>query len=155
MPNQRRARAAHSDVESLAEDLRGVIGQFVRAVRAQAGTHSDAHGETLAFLERAGPVSIAALAEGRGVKHQSMRLLTARLQSEGLIELLADPQDRRGYLVHLTNKGAAENAAARKARAQWIADALAATMNPTEMDTLKAAVPLLQRIVDLDKQYRS
>ena len=59
-----------------------MVGQFVRAVRARAGTPSDAQGETLAFLERAGPVSIAALADGRGVKHQSMRLVTARLEAE-------------------------------------------------------------------------
>jgi len=53
--------------------------------------------------------------------------------------------------VHLTKKGFAENAAARKARAEWIADALAATMDTGEIATLKAAVPLLQKIVDLDK----
>ncbi|MBI3533196.1 MAG: MarR family transcriptional regulator [Burkholderiales bacterium] len=96
-------------------------------------------------------MSIAMLADGRGVRHQSMRLVIARLGSEGLIELIADPQDRRGYLVHLTKKGCAENAAARKARTAWIADALAATMGPSEISTLKAAVPLLQKIVDLDK----
>lgn len=138
-------------IESLADDLRDVIGRFVRAVRSQAGTPSEAHGETLAFLERSGPVSIAVLAEGRGVRHQSMRLVIARLQSEGLIELIADPQDRRGYLVHLTKQGLAENAAARRARAAWIADALAATMTTSEIATLKAAVPLLQKLVDLDK----
>ena len=138
-------------IESLADDLRDVVGRFVRAVRSQARTPSEAHGETLSFLERSGPVSIAVLADGRGVRHQSMRLVIARLESEGLIELIADPQDRRGYLVHLTKKGFAENAAARKARAEWIADALAATMDSSEIATLKAAVPLLQKIVDLDK----
>lgn len=151
MAKQHQSPSRPSDVEALAEELRGVVGQFVRAVRARAGTPSDAQGETLAFLERAGPVSIAALADGRGVKHQSMRLVTARLEAEGLIELLEDPQDRRGYLVRLTKKGAAANAAARKARAQWIAAALAATLEPGEMATLKAAVPLLRKIVDLGR----
>lgn len=138
-----------TEAELLADELREVIGRFVRAVRAHAPTPSDARAETLSFLERTGPVSIAFLADGRGVTHQTMRLVIARLASEGWIELVADPQDRRGYLVHLTKKGIAENAAARKVRAEWIADALAATMTPSEMATLKAAVPLLQRIVDL------
>lgn len=151
MVEQHQAHPATSAIESLADDLRDVIGRFVRAVRSQARTPSEAHGETLSFLERSGPVSIAMLADGRGVRHQSMRLVIARLGSEGLIELIADPQDRRGYLVHLTKKGCAENAAARKARTAWIADALAATMGPSEISTLKAAVPLLQKIVDLDK----
>ncbi|WP_374509686.1 MarR family winged helix-turn-helix transcriptional regulator [Niveibacterium sp.] len=141
-----------TEVELLADDLREVIGRFVRAVRAHAPTPSDARAETLAFLERTGPVSIALLADGRGVTHQTMRLVIARLASEGWLELVSDPQDRRGYLVHLTEKGVAENAAARKARAEWIADALAATMDPREMATLRAAVPLLQRIADLALQ---
>lgn len=152
MAEQHQAHPAASEIESLADDLREVIGRFVRAVRSQAHTPSDAHAETLSFLERSGPVSIAALADGRGVKHQSMRLVIARLESEGLIELIADPQDRRGYRVHLTKKGFAENATARKARAEWIADALAATMDTSEIATLKAAVPLLQKMVDLDKR---
>ncbi|WP_374400111.1 MarR family winged helix-turn-helix transcriptional regulator [Niveibacterium sp.] len=139
-------------MELLADDLREVIGRFVRAVRARAPTPSDARAETLAFLERTGPVSIALLADGRGVTHQTMRLVIARLASEGWIELVSDPQDRRGYLVHLTEKGITENAAARKARAEWIADALAAKMDPGEMATLRAAVPLLQRIADLALQ---
>lgn len=152
MAQQPKTRLTSSDVDSLAEDLRRVIGHFVRAVRAQAGTPSEAHGETLAFLERAGPVSIATLAEGRGVKHQSMRLVTSRLASDGLIELLSDPNDRRGYLVNITKKGVAENAAARRARAKWIAQALSTTMTSSDIDHLKAAVPLLQKIVDLNNR---
>lgn len=149
MPKQQQAKSAAPYAELLADDLREVIGQFVRAVRSQASAPSDARAETLSFLERGGPVSIAVLADRRGVTHQSMRLVIARLASEGWVELVADPQDRRGYLVHLTRKGIAENDAARKGRAEWIADALVATMTPTEMATLNAAVPLLQRIVDL------
>ena len=148
MAKQSQAARAASEVEALADDLRDVIGKFVRSVRVKAGTPSDAHGETLAFLERAGPVSIAALADARGVKHQSMRLVTARLEAEGLVDLLPDPKDKRGYLIHLTKAGLQETVAARRARAQWIAEALASTLSVDEMDILRQAVPLLKKIVE-------
>jgi len=149
LSKQQQVDPVATGAELLADDLREVIGRFVRAVRSRAPTPSQARAETLSLLERTGPVSIALLADGRGVTHQSMRLVIARLESEGWIELVADPQDRRGYLVHLTKKGIAENASARKARAEWIADALVSTMDPSEMATLRAAVPLLQKIVEL------
>lgn len=149
MANQNQAVRAASEVAVLADDLRDVIGKFVRSVRGKTGTPSDAHGETLAFLERAGPVSIAALADARGVKHQSMRLVTARLEAEGLIDLLSDPKDKRGYLIHLTKTGLQETATARRARAQWIAEALATTLSVDEMNILRQAVPLLKKMADL------
>lgn len=149
MAKQSQAARAALEVEALADDLRDVIGKFVRSVRVKAGTPSDAHGETLAFLERAGPVSIAVLADARGVKHQSMRLVTARLEAEGLIDLVPDPKDKRGYLIRLTKAGLRETAASRRARAQWIAEALATTVSADEMNILREAVPLLRKIADL------
>lgn len=138
-----------AEVEALAEDLRNVVGKFVRSVRSRTNTPTDAQGETLAFLERIGPASIAALAESRGVKHQSMRLVTAKLKEAGLIDLLPDPDDKRGYLVNVTKAGLAVTSTARKARTLWIAEALATTLSLREMQTLEDAIPLLKRIADL------
>lgn len=138
-----------TEIETLAEELRNVVGSLVRSVRTRTSTPTDAQGETLVFLERAGPVSIAALAECRGVKHQSMRLVTAKLKEAGLIELLPDPKDRRSYLVHVTKAGIAATSAARKARALWLAEALASTLSSRELKTLEDAVPLLRRIASL------
>lgn len=95
-------------------------------------------------------MSIAALADSRGVKHQSMRLVTAKLKEAGLIDLLPDPEDRRGYLVNVTKAGLTVTSTARKARALWIAEALATTLSSRELKTLEDAVPLLRRIADLN-----
>ncbi|MBA5636494.1 MarR family transcriptional regulator [Duganella sp. LX20W] len=138
------------DVQLLAENMRDTIGNFVRAVRRHAGTPSTAQGETLAFLERSGPVSIAAVAENRGVKHQSMRLVIAKLEESGLVALQQDPQDGRGYLVTLTKAGLAETASARAARTQWLSSVLATTMTPDERAILQQALPILQKITNLD-----
>lgn len=137
------------EMEGLAEALRDTIGKFVRSVRSQAGTPTHAQGETLAFLERSGPASIAVLAENRGVKHQSMRLVTAKLEESGLIVLTPDPEDGRSNLVKLTKKGYSETAKARAARTRWLADVLSTNTNARERKVLGETLQILQRITDL------
>lgn len=137
------------DAEALAEELRDTIGRFVRAVRSQAGTPRTAQAETLASLERSGPVSIAALAESRGVKHQSMRLVIAKLEASGLVALAPDPKDGRSYLATITRKGRAETAAARTARTRWLAGAIATTINAHERAVLGECLPILRRIAGM------
>ena len=141
-------QADAEDTAALAESLRDAVGRFVRAVRAHSDTQSTAQTETLAFLERSGPLSIAALAEGRGVKHQSMRLLVARLEALGWVARRPDPDDRRGVLLTVTGQGAAQLATDRAARAGWLADALAADFDADELATLREAVSLMNRITE-------
>lgn len=140
----------HESVQALAENLRDTIGKFVRAVRSQAGTPTTAQGETLAFLERNGPASIATLAENRGVKHQSMRLVIAKLEENSLITQTPDPKDGRSQLITLTRKGQAENATARKARTLWLSEVLSTRMSARERTLLGEALPILQKITGLD-----
>lgn len=135
-----------ADTQALAESLRDAIGVLVRSVRAQADTPTTAQGETLAALERGGAVSIAALAKSRGVKHQSMRLVVAKLVDSGLLELVTDPDDGRSYLVTLTQKGRAATAAGRTARTQWLTDALTQAMSARELAVLRESIPLLLKI---------
>ncbi|TDR81566.1 MarR family winged helix-turn-helix transcriptional regulator [Paludibacterium purpuratum] len=137
-----------SDAAALAEDLRGAIGQFVRAVRSQAGTPTTAQGETLAYLERNGSVSIATIAENRGVKHQSMRLVIATLEEAGLVTRYPDPQDGRGVLIALTALGRAEIAEERARRSHWLANAMLHALSTDEMTSLRAAIPLLRKLSD-------
>lgn len=135
-------------MDGLAEALRDTVGKFVRSVRSHAGTPTNAQGETLAFLERSGPVSVAVLAEGRGVKHQSMRLVTAKLEESGLIALAPDPKDGRSNLVTLTKKGYRETAKARSARTRWLAEVLSTKTSARERKVLGESLLILQRITD-------
>ncbi len=145
-PKQRGGAKGETEVQALADGLRDAIGVLVRSVRAQAETPTTAQGETLAALERGGAVSIAALAKSRGVKHQSMRLVVAKLVDSGFLELITDPDDGRSYLVTLTKKGRAATAASRTARTQWLTDALTETMSTRELAVLRESIPLLLKI---------
>jgi DNA-binding MarR family transcriptional regulator len=150
MGTKKSTPATPTDMDALAEALRETVGKFVRSVRSEAGTPTNAQSETLAYLERNGPVSIAALAESRGVKHQSMRLVTSKLEEAGLIAMEPDPKDGRSYLVTLTRQGQKENAQARIARTRWLATALSKHTSAHEREVLQDALRILQRLTTLD-----
>lgn len=140
--------AASSD--SLAEELRDTVGRFVRTVRMRSGTPHDAQVDALAELDRSGAMSAAALAEIRGVTHQSMRLVVSRLESAGLVSREPDPSDGRGSLILLTDAGRYAAAAYRQARAVWLAQAIEAKLSVNERATLGKAIPLLLRLIDAE-----
>jgi DNA-binding MarR family transcriptional regulator len=136
------------DVVDLAEDLRSAVSALVRAVRYDTATPRSAGSDTLELLESAGPANIAALAQIRNVKHQSMRLVTAQLEEEGLVERMPDPEDGRSVLFAVTARGRDRLRAARAVRTAHIADIIAARLTPDECAELRAAVRLIERLAD-------
>jgi DNA-binding MarR family transcriptional regulator len=134
------------DVKAVATDLRNTVGRFVRAIRGQSGTSTTAQSEVLAQLERYGPASVAMLAEARGVKHQSMRLVVSRLTDLGLLELKPNTADRRCQLVSLTSKGRKDVEADRTARSAFLAELLTTRLSSNELVLISQAIKLLERL---------
>lgn len=130
----------------LAENLRRVIGKFVRAVRSQAETPTTSQSETLALLDKEGPSSVAELAIRRNVKHQSMRLVVGQLEAEGLVGKMPNPGDGRSQLLSLTAKGQETLSRSREARTCWIANVIEDRLSDQERRTLRAAIDVLERI---------
>lgn len=134
------------DTTAMALRLRAAVGQFVRAVRSQSGTSTTAQSEVLALLAHDGPASVATLAASRGVKHQSMRLVVARLGELGLLALRPDPDDGRSQLVALTDQGRASVEADQAARAVYLAGLLAVRLSVPERAVLAEAIGLIERL---------
>jgi DNA-binding MarR family transcriptional regulator len=132
----------------LGESIRDVVSRLVKVVREQSGTHSNAQNETLSLLERTGPVSISALAMHRTVTHQTMRLIVMKLVEQGLVTLMQDAEDRRAYVVDLTDEGRAQNAHERSARSQWLTDRLMTKTSREERAMLEIAVRTLHKLID-------
>ena len=132
----------------LSEDLRSAIGRFVRSVRNQSGTGTTAQSEVATQLARGGPATVTALALLRGVKHQSMRLVVARLVEQGVLEMLANPQDGRSQLVALTPVGLAQVKLQQAARSDYLAELLASRLSADERALLAQAIGLLDRLSD-------
>ena len=136
------------DVTALAEEVRGAVSRLVRTVRQETGTPRTARSDTLELLERTGPANIATLAQQRNVKHQSMRLVTAQLEADGLIRRGPDGNDGRSVLFSITAKGRKWLRDGRTARTDSIAERIAGRLSPAERAVLADAIPLLARLVD-------
>ncbi|WP_249172903.1 MarR family winged helix-turn-helix transcriptional regulator [Burkholderia vietnamiensis] len=132
----------------MGEAIRDVVSRLVKVVREQSGTQSNAQNETLALLERCGPVSIATLAVRRAVTHQTMRLIVQKLVEQGLVTLTVDNEDRRAWVVDLTDTGRAQTAQARAARSQWLTEQLLTKTSREERAVLEAAVRTLNKLID-------
>ncbi len=131
---------------ALAEELRQAVGSFVRKVRTAADTPPAAWSDTLGDLDRRGPMTVAALARLRQVRHQSMRVVVAQLEAHGLVVRTPDPADARGQVVDVTAAGRTVLASSRAARTNWIAAELQRHTTARERQAVGTALAVLRRL---------
>jgi DNA-binding MarR family transcriptional regulator len=134
-----------TEVASAAGELRLVLGQLVRRLRAEY-SFPVAQASVLSRLDREGAQTTSALAAAERVRPQSMAQTLAELETAGLIDRRPDPADGRRVLIELTPGGRERVLGARGHREDWLAAAIAAELDPQEQQTLLAAVPLLRRL---------
>jgi DNA-binding MarR family transcriptional regulator len=136
-----------ADSGELASDLRVVLGQLIRRLRAEH-RFSLSQGSVLGRLDREGPQSTSRLAAAERVRPQSMSQTVAELESQGLVERRPDPADRRSALIGLTVGGRTELYEDRRRREGWLAEALQESLTAAERRTLERAVRLLERLAE-------
>jgi len=137
-----------SEATELASDLRVVIGQLVRRLRAERRGLSLSQVTVLGLLDRAGSASISDLAAADRVRPQSMAATVAAMQAAGLIARGADAADRRRVLITLTAAGRAALADDRARRVGWLVAAIERDLAPRERRDLARAVALLRRLAE-------
>jgi DNA-binding MarR family transcriptional regulator len=137
-------------VDELAAELLNGIGLIVRRMKQlkTPGDLSMSERATLSRLERDSSTTSADLARADQITPQAMGNILAGLESRGLIQRSADPHDGRRIIVSLTEAGHQQQLHKRDTRARQIADALTAGFTPAELDLLRAAAPLLERLAD-------
>jgi DNA-binding MarR family transcriptional regulator len=138
---------SESDLGQLSSELRVVLGQLVRRLRAEH-RFPLAQGSVLGRLSREGTSSVGALATAERVRPQSMAQTVADLEAAGLISRRPDPADGRRTLVELTPEGGRTLEADRRDRAGWLASAIDSQLSAAERRQLARAVELLRRIAD-------
>lgn len=148
MSQQPQTLTETADSLALGEEVRRVISQFVRRVRQETGTQRHSQLETLELLESQGPLSVAELASLRGVKHQSMRLVVAELESQQQVYRSKDPEDGRAQRVALTAEAEALLQSARAARSAWLAQAISHQLNQTERAELIQGLQVLSKLLN-------
>jgi DNA-binding MarR family transcriptional regulator len=142
MPTKAKVDPAH-----VASDLRVVLGQLMRRLRAEH-RFPLTHGAVLGRLDRDGPQSVSELAMAERVRPQSMAQTVSDLEADGLVSRRPDPDDRRRALVELTDQGRAALEADRAQREGWLARAIGEELTAPDVDQLESAVELLRRLAE-------
>ena len=140
--------AEHLDTHQIAATLRLSIGLLLRRMR-QIPTDDEltlSESAALARLDRGGPTTAATLARAEQISPQSMGATLASLESRGLIERAADPDDGRRVILSATDAGLQVLRERRNARTDELARALSSGFSPEELEQLVAAGPLLERL---------
>jgi DNA-binding MarR family transcriptional regulator len=112
---------------------------------------SGSAGMLLNRVDREGPAKLTALAAAEGIGQPAMTQLIQRLQRQGLVERLGDPDDRRVALVALTELGT-ELLAQRTAQRRQRLSRLLATLSSEDEFALwlaaQVALPVVRQLLD-------
>jgi DNA-binding MarR family transcriptional regulator len=137
--------AAKDEMARVASELRVVLGQLVRRLRAEH-RFPLSHGAVLGRLDREGPQSVSDLAQAERVRPQSMAQTVRDLEFGGYVERRPDPSDGRRSVVSLTDTGTTTLEADRRQREGWLAQAIAAELSRDEQAVIREAVDILRRL---------
>jgi DNA-binding MarR family transcriptional regulator len=134
------------EIAPLASDLRVVLGQLVRRLRAEH-RFPISQGTVLGRLDREGPRGVSDLAAAERVRPQSMAQTVGDLEEEGMVARRPDPEDGRRALVRLTAAGREALEADRRHREGWLVTAIE-ELSARERRVLEDSVALLRRLAE-------
>jgi DNA-binding MarR family transcriptional regulator len=135
------------DPAELAAELRLVLGQLIRRIRAESSFPMP-KAVVLGRLDRQGPQTVSDLAAAERMRPQSMAQTVSDMEEAGLVERRGDPADRRRMLVDLTKDGRDLLEANRRERVGWLAEGIDQELSASERAAVAKALPLLQRLTE-------
>ncbi|MGH9062918.1 MAG: MarR family winged helix-turn-helix transcriptional regulator [Acidimicrobiales bacterium] len=132
---------------ALASSLRISVSRLARRLRAQRTDDSLSATQlaALATLDRHGPMTPGELADHEKVQPPSMTRVIAALEDRGLTSRTPHPRDGRQALVAISPAGSDRLRADRRRREAWLSCRLA-ELDPEDVQTLRAAAPVLERL---------
>lgn len=140
--------ASDREIDVLAGELRTSLGLLLRRLRQApaAGELTLPETAALARLDRRGPATSADLARAEQISPQSMGATLAALEGRGLVVRAPDPADGRRAVMSLSGAGLQSLRDRRNSRTEALAGALRSGFTADELDLLRAAAPLLERL---------
>jgi DNA-binding MarR family transcriptional regulator len=140
--------ATDPEIRQVASALRLSVGLLLRRMRQVRvdGELTLPESAALARLDREGPTTASALAKQEQISPQSMGATLGSLETRGLIERRADPQDGRRIVLSVTKAGKQRRHSKTDARTEQLAKALSSGFTRAEIKQLMVAAPLLERL---------
>ncbi|MCW7987355.1 MarR family transcriptional regulator [Streptomyces platensis subsp. clarensis] len=137
------------DHERLATELSATVSLLMRHLRAASpqGELTPTQRAVIGRIDTGGEATIAALARAELVRPQSMRLTVGALEERGILVRSPHPTDGRQVVFSLTEEGRRVLGAARQAKQNWLAVALAERLTAEERQTLETAAGLIRRLM--------
>jgi DNA-binding MarR family transcriptional regulator len=132
-----------------ARDLKALVSRLRRQLMEAAAT-GDLTASQAAVLSRLvllGRSSTSELAGAERIRPQSMATIVKALESQGLVQRRADPEDGRRQIITLTLLGRDRALGARAMRDEWLAEALQNRFTRSERAIITEALELLDRLV--------
>jgi DNA-binding MarR family transcriptional regulator len=142
------ASVATDEQAEVAVGLRMAIAALSRRLRQTLdGGLSPSASLMLATIQSHGPLTPSALAQTSRMARPTASRLIAKLHRAGFIVMEPDPSDRRSYEVRVSERGSTllEDRRARKTASLALA---LGRLTPQELETLRRATALLERLVD-------
>ena len=132
---------------ALATQLRMSVMRLGRRLRQQRPDDrlTPSQIAALSTLDRDGALSLGELAAREHVQPPSMTRITGALEELGLVTRTPHATDKRQVLFGVTPEGHRLLQEDRKRRDQWLCQRLK-EFTPEEVDALRAAAPLLERL---------
>ena len=103
---------------------------------------------SLSTVDRTGPRRLTDLAAGEGVTQPSMSALVSQLERLGLVQRQSDAEDGRVVRVAITRAGQEHLSTLRRVGAS-VFDVLIEKLESSEADSLRAALPTFDRMLEL------
>jgi DNA-binding MarR family transcriptional regulator len=126
--------------------LRLVLVRLLRALRHQGSTAlTPSQLSALATLEELGPLRISSLANVESVGAPVATRVVATLEELHLLERTVDPDDKRAWLVELTDLGRDTLQGVWGERTIGLSSRMD-RLSPSERSKLEAALPALEKI---------
>jgi DNA-binding MarR family transcriptional regulator len=141
---------AEHDVTAIASTVRrGVMGLGRRLkLERPAGGRTSLELSVLGHLHRHGPLTPGEIAAAERVQPQTLTRTLTSLEAAALISKGGHPRDGRRVLLGLTDAGLDALRRDMAARDSWLAQAMSASLTTTELELLRLAAGLLERVAD-------
>lgn len=134
--------------------LHHALGRSSRLLRENAsGGLTPTQLAVLGALLRHGPRQLTELAAAERINPTLLSRVVGRLEEAGLVRRDAQEQDRRAYVVSITEQGSDLASTLRQERREELA-AVMGGLEPQHVTALRAAIPALEALADQLMHHR-